>query len=103
MADEPENLTLVYLCRIDEKLDRLADDVGDLRQRVTSLDEQVGRVRGDTAAMNSRIDRIQGGLDRIERRPDLRGPGTPTAVSFSGCAPVSRARGRSVTPVSYCW
>ena len=54
MADEPANLTLVYLRRIDEKLDRLADDVGELRQRVTSLDEQVARVRGDLIAMNSR-------------------------------------------------
>ncbi len=70
MADEPENLTLVYLRRIDEKLDRLVANVGELR-RVTSLDEQVARIRGDMVAMNSRIDRIQGRLDRIERRLDL--------------------------------
>ena len=47
MSDEPENLILVYLCRIDEKIDRLSDDIGDLRQRVTSLDEQAARIRGD--------------------------------------------------------
>jgi hypothetical protein len=76
MADEPENLTLVYLRRIDEKLDRLVDDVGELRQRVTSLDEQAARIRGDMVAMNSRIDRVQGRLDRIERRLDLVGSET---------------------------
>jgi uncharacterized coiled-coil DUF342 family protein len=73
MADEPENLTLVCLCR---KLDRLVDDVGELRQRVTSLDEQAARIRRDMVAMNSRIDRVQGRLDRIERRLDLVGSET---------------------------
>ena len=71
MSDEPENLVLVYLRRIDEKIDRLSDDIGDLRQRVTSLDEQAARIRGDMVAMSSRIDGIRQRLDRIERRFDL--------------------------------
>jgi hypothetical protein len=50
MSDEPENPVLVYLRRIDEKIDRLSDDIGDLRQRVTSLDEQAARIRGDLVA-----------------------------------------------------
>lgn len=73
MAEEPDNLVLVYLRRIDEKIDRLTDDVGDLRQRVTSLDEQAARIRGDLVAMSTRIDRIRARLDRIERRLDLVG------------------------------
>ena len=36
MCEEPENLVLVYLRRIDTKLDRLTDDVQDLKRRVTS-------------------------------------------------------------------
>jgi uncharacterized coiled-coil DUF342 family protein len=77
MSDEPENLVLVYLRRIDEKIDRLSDDIGDLRQRVTSLDEQAARIRGDMVAMSSRIDGIRQRLDRIERRFDLVASETP--------------------------
>ena len=77
MSDEPENLILVYLRRIDEKIDRISDDIGDLRQRVTSLDEQAARIRGDMVAMSSRIDGIRQRLDRIERRFDLVGSETP--------------------------
>ena len=77
MSDEPENLILVYLHRIDQKIDRLSDDIGDLRQRVTSLDEQAARIRGDMVAMSSRIDGIRQRLDRIERRFDLVGSETP--------------------------
>jgi predicted nucleic acid-binding Zn-ribbon protein len=73
MAEEPENLVLVYLRRIDAKIDRLAEDVGDLRQRLTSLDEQIVRIRGDMVAMSTRIDGIRARLDRIERRLDLVG------------------------------
>lgn len=77
MSDEPENPVLVYLRRIDEKIDRLSDDIGDLRQRVTSLDEQAARIRGDMVAMSSRIDGIRQRLDRIERRFDLVASETP--------------------------
>jgi len=77
MSDEPENLILVYLHRIDQKIDRLSDDIGDLRQRVTSLDEQAARIRGDMVAMSSRIDGIRQRLDRIERRFDLVGSEAP--------------------------
>ena len=77
MSDEPENLILAYLRRIDEKIDRLSDDIGDLRQPVTSLDEQAARIRGDMVAMSSRIDGIRLRLDRIERRFDLVGSETP--------------------------
>jgi hypothetical protein len=38
MSEEPDNLVLVYLRRIDDKIDRLTDDVQDLEQRMTSLE-----------------------------------------------------------------
>src|ERR1700751_3393497 len=68
MREEPESLILVYLRRIDGKIDRLTDDVQDLKHRVTSLEGQVASIRGDMAAMSLRIDRIETRLDRIERR-----------------------------------
>jgi predicted nucleic acid-binding Zn-ribbon protein len=64
MADEPDNIVLVYLRRIDEKLDRLTDDVRDLKVRVTALEESV-------VGVHRRMDRLEARIDRIERRLDL--------------------------------
>lgn len=64
MATEPDNLVLVYLRRLDEKMDRVIDDVHDLKVRMTSLEEAV-------AGINRRMDRFEVRLDRIERRLDL--------------------------------
>jgi hypothetical protein len=78
MSGEPDNLVLIYLRRLDEKLDRVIDDIQDLKHRITSLEGQVaglhsgmGSIRADMAAMPLRIDRIETRLDRIERRLDL--------------------------------
>jgi hypothetical protein len=38
MSERPDNLVLVYLRGIDEKIDRLTEDVQDLKHRVTSLE-----------------------------------------------------------------
>jgi uncharacterized coiled-coil protein SlyX len=65
MADDPENLMLVYLRRLDTKMDRLIDDVADLKARMTGVEEAV-------AGQSRRIDRMEGRLDHIERRLDLR-------------------------------
>jgi archaellum component FlaC len=62
MADEPE--TLALLRRIDEKLDRLADDVHDLKARMTNVEEGL-------AGVNRRLDRLELRVERIEKRLDL--------------------------------
>ena len=62
---------LRYLRWIDGKIDRLTDDVQDLKHRVTSPEGQVASIRGDMAAMSLRIDWIETRLDRIERRLDI--------------------------------
>ena len=41
MSEEPDNLVLVYLRRIDGKIDRLIEDVQDLKHRVTSLEARL--------------------------------------------------------------
>jgi archaellum component FlaC len=64
MADEPDNLVLKYLRRIDEKLDRVIDDVADLKVRTTAVEEAL-------AGVNRRLDRLEGRVERIERRLDL--------------------------------
>jgi predicted nucleic acid-binding Zn-ribbon protein len=71
MSDTPDNLILVYLRRMDEKLDRLVDSVADLGRRVTSLESKVALLHGDFAAQSERIDRIELRLERIDRRLDI--------------------------------
>ncbi len=64
MTGETENLILVYMQRFDEKLDRVMDDVRDLKIRVTAIEENL-------AGVHRRLDRVEARLDRIERRLDL--------------------------------
>jgi septal ring factor EnvC (AmiA/AmiB activator) len=68
MSDDPEILTLRFLRRIDEKTDRLIDDAGDLKRRISSLEASVAQIHGDFAGQSARIDRVEGRLERIERR-----------------------------------
>ena len=63
MSDKSDILIVALLRRVDAKLDRVTDDVHDLKVRVTSLE-------ANAATVNRRLDRIEDRLDRIERRLD---------------------------------
>jgi len=64
VADTPENLMLIFLRRLDEKTDRLLDDMREVKSRLGLLEETC-------AGLSRRVDRLEGRLDRIERRLDL--------------------------------
>lgn len=64
MTDEPDNIVLRYLRRLDEKVDALREDNREIKTRLGFLEQQY-------ASVSSRIDRIEHRLDRIERRLDL--------------------------------
>jgi archaellum component FlaC len=64
MAGEPDNVVLVLLRKIDERTERIAEDLQDLKVRVTSVEEGL-------AGVNRRLDRIEGRVERIERRLEL--------------------------------
>lgn len=66
-----DTLTLIYLRRLDEKMDRLTLAVADIGRRVTSLEAKVALIHGDFAAQSERIDRMELRLERIERRLDI--------------------------------
>jgi predicted nucleic acid-binding Zn-ribbon protein len=55
---------IAWMRKIDEKLDRVIDDLREIKTRVGILEQQY-------ASMSSRIDRIETRLDRIERRLEL--------------------------------
>ena len=75
MPDEPENIMLIYLRRLDAKMDRQSEDIGDLKQRMTTLEIQVGNLvateQNHYASLASRLDRMDGRLERLERHADL--------------------------------
>ncbi|MGC8731760.1 MAG: hypothetical protein ACP5RC_05830 [Halothiobacillaceae bacterium] len=76
MSDQPENLMLVYLRRLDEKMDRLAEDMREVKLRLTALETAVGNLAATEmshyAIMSDRTDRLAARIERIETRLDLR-------------------------------
>ncbi|RJY09092.1 hypothetical protein D6201_06705 [Aurantiacibacter aquimixticola] len=64
MSEDPENLTLRHLRRLDEKLDRLLDDQTEVKQRLGSLEQS-------TASISVRIDRLDERVARIDKRLHL--------------------------------
>ena len=64
MAKEPDNVVPVLLRRMDEKLDRVIDDLHDVKIRLTGVEEGLNVVQ-------RRIDRFEERVERIERRLDL--------------------------------
>ena len=78
MADEPESLVLVYLRRIDAKVDAMAQDIRELKERVSSLEIAVASVRRDIAVLAETdarlqyaVDRLRDDVGRIQRRLEL--------------------------------
>ncbi|WP_343577649.1 hypothetical protein [Mycobacterium sp.] len=76
MSDQPENLMLIYLRRLDEKMDRLAEDMREVKLRLTALETAVGNLAATEmshyAIMSDRTDRLAARIERIEARLDLR-------------------------------
>ena len=65
MSDGPDNVVLALLRKMDKKLDRIGDDVHDLKVRTTGVEENL-------AGVQRRIDRLEDRVERIETRLDLR-------------------------------
>ena len=64
MSGEPESMTLRMLIDIRQVLGRVAEDVANIKVRVTSLEIAV-------AGVNRRIDQVDERLERLERRAGL--------------------------------
>jgi hypothetical protein len=75
MSGEPESLMLVFLRRLDVKMDGLAEAVADLKHRMTAVEIQLGSMasteQSHYASLALRLDRHEARLERIERRLDL--------------------------------
>ena len=64
MVDEPDNMVLSILRKIDQRTERMALDLQDLKIRVTSVEEGL-------AGVNRRLDRLEHRVERIEKRLEL--------------------------------
>ena len=64
MTEGPDNLVLQYLRHISTQVDRLVEEMKDVKVRLTNLEE-------NAAVVSRRLDRIENRLDRIDVRLDL--------------------------------
>ena len=77
MADEPENLTLRYLRRIDERTGRIEETQTEHGERLTTIERMLAALRREQAldaearaSLEARIDRLVAEVNRIKRRLD---------------------------------
>ena len=61
---EPDTMVLVLLRRLDEKVDRVLDEMRDLKVRTTAVEENI-------VGVHRRMDRVENRIERIGRRLDL--------------------------------
>lgn len=66
-----ENLVLEHLRYIRGSLDRVADDVRELKSRVGHLEEQIAGLYGMYASLSTRLDKVENRLERVEKRLEL--------------------------------
>ncbi len=64
MSGDPDNIVLEILRRMDRKVDRISEDMRDLKVRTTSVETGI-------ASIQRRIDGLEDRLERIERRLEL--------------------------------
>ena len=64
MTDEPDNMVLVLLRRLDQRTERIAEDLHELQVRMTGIEDGL-------TGVNRCIGRLEQRVERIERRLDL--------------------------------
>ncbi len=74
MSDEPDSLTLRFLPRLGEKIDRLTDQLTDLSADVRGIKRHMAGFMQNEVAQDGALASIKHRLDRIERRLDLQEP-----------------------------
>jgi uncharacterized protein Yka (UPF0111/DUF47 family) len=67
------DLVLEHLRYIRATVDRTADDIRDIKHRVTQLEIGQATLLGADAAKSDRIDRLEHRIDTLEKRLSLRG------------------------------
>ncbi|MQX34971.1 hypothetical protein [Roseospira navarrensis] len=71
MADDPENSVLVYLRRMDAKIDGVQETLKEHAFRLSRIEHSLNRIRQDMATDAEAGVLMQAQIDRIDRRLDL--------------------------------
>jgi len=78
MSDNMENIVLEHLRHIRSRVDQIADDISDLKHRMSSLESAMVSVKHEVAhgdetdaRQQVTIDKIIDRIQRIERRLEL--------------------------------
>ncbi|MDX2103391.1 MAG: hypothetical protein SF002_12740 [Alphaproteobacteria bacterium] len=81
MTKDPENLVLVDLRRMDQRLERIEGTLGEHGRRLTRIEDGLARTRRDQAAdaetvahLQAQVDGLRDQIARIERRLDRSEP-----------------------------
>ena len=80
-ADELASVTLEHLRHIRSRVDQIADDVGELKMRMSNVEAGIARVRREVLQADETdirqqmtLDKLTARIERIERRLDLAEP-----------------------------
>lgn len=78
MSNDPENLVLVYLRRLDQRMERIEETLTDMLSRMNDHGRSLVALHRDqvgdaetTAHLAARFDRLNERVNRIEKRLDL--------------------------------
>ena len=74
MTEDTEDLILEHLRHIRGGVRQMAEDLGTVKMRLSSLEPQVAGLHSDNAISHQRMDSIERRLERVERRLDLHEP-----------------------------
>lgn len=68
MSNGPDNVVLTLLRRVDKKLDRVVDDVHDIKLRMTGVEENLAGMQGRTGRFENRVGRVEECLELSDSR-----------------------------------
>jgi tetrahydromethanopterin S-methyltransferase subunit G len=71
MTDEPANIVLEHLRRIDRKVDGVLDEMRHMNLRMGSIEKVLSGQYVADVDQNQELDRLKTRVDRIERRLEL--------------------------------
>ena len=71
MTENVESLILERLCRMDERLGNIEDDMMGIKTRVSAIDEHLAGMLISLGGLNTRMGRFDERFARVERRLDL--------------------------------
>jgi predicted nuclease with TOPRIM domain len=71
MADEPDNLVLVMLRKLDAKFDRQGEEIRELKARMMAVEDMFAFLVTAVTRIQHSLERLEARVERIEKRLGL--------------------------------